>query len=696
MAIITYPLNGIDYNAENAETYLCTRTSGVYSAEGNFQASVTGDRQVSISAGLAWIQNTEFAGKSVCNTESVAVEIPLADGTRPRIDRIVLRFDKAANASSIVLKQGTPSSAPAAPTIERTELVYELGLCTVQVPAASTIVSAGNVTSTLLDESVCGLMRDGVTGIPTEQLQEQVTALLADLRVAFENQLDLQEQDFYAWFETIKGKLGDDPATALQSQVDDLQAAVGGIPLELSAGTNSIQIVADENRVGNVEIKGFTTQTGSGDASPSNVREIKNAGIFNALITITGTESGWYRYTDPGNGVVTYVCPGIANGWVSANVLNGLCSEYKVQNVTSGTQALRGPTSANPAGTIIIRDDSVSTLQKFKEKMAQIKPVVAYLSTESLGKFYTGISVEQGDNYHCTIVELKDRLHKGDTLQTSVNHNGELKCIENHIKHTYVFTGDESCTKHTDESGLVTYIYSGIAPGWTEENALNATCSAYEIGYLGKSKIVMRGPTSANPAGTIIIRNDTIASAEELNAQHAALFNAGTPVVVEYDLASPEIYANTPVIVDNPQGTYTVSSEDGTTVSVGLAGLVSENNLKSANTYSTEEVNTGKTWIDGKPIYRKSYAVAAFPNKGFVNVPLNISNLGQVVDYYGIASDGTNTIRVPYYSVDGDTYGIQMSVSENSTLVLKTNTDPEVGGDRSDFSGTVTVEYTKS
>ena len=182
MAIVTYPLNGIDYDAENAETYLCTRTSGVYSAENNFSASVTGGRQVSISKGLAWIQNTKFAGKSVCNTESVAIEIPISDGTRPRIDRIVLRFDKAANASSIVLKQGTPSSAPAAPAVERTELVYELGLCTVLVPAASTIVDAGDVTSTLLDESVCGLMRDGVTGIPTDQLQAQTQAIIDELR----------------------------------------------------------------------------------------------------------------------------------------------------------------------------------------------------------------------------------------------------------------------------------------------------------------------------------------------------------------------------------------------------------------------------------------------------------------------------------------------------------------------------------
>lgn len=182
MAIVTYPLNGIDFSADDAETYLCTRTSGVFSSDGNFQASLTGDRQVSISPGLAWIKNAEFSGKSICNTEPVPVEIPLADGTRPRIDRIVLRFDKARNESSIVLKQGTPSSAPVASSVERTELIYELGLCTVYIKASSTVVDYGDITSTLLDESVCGLMRDGVTGIPTAQLQQQVYSLIDELR----------------------------------------------------------------------------------------------------------------------------------------------------------------------------------------------------------------------------------------------------------------------------------------------------------------------------------------------------------------------------------------------------------------------------------------------------------------------------------------------------------------------------------
>ena len=182
----------------------------------------------------------------------------------------------------------------------------------------------------------------------------------------------------------------------------------------------------------------------------------------------------------------------------------------------------------------------------------------------------------------------------------------------------------------------------------------------------------VRGPQGA--AATVTVGKVTTGAA----GSSAAVTNSGTSGAAILNFTIPRGAQGNPTTVNGKSGaSITLSAGD-----VGALPKVA---------YSTAEVNTGKTWIDGKPIYRKSYAVAAFPNKGFVNVPLNISNLGQVVDYYGIASDGTNTIRVPYYSVDGDLYGIQISISNNSTLVLKTNES----GNRSDFSGTVTVEYTK-
>lgn len=185
MAIVTYPLNGITYNAEDAETYLSTRISGIYAADDCFDLSITADRTVTIGPGLAWVRNTRFAGKSICNREVLELTIPMADSSKPRTDRIVLRYDKAENKSELVVKTGTPGSAAAAPDVVQTELVYELGLYTVLVAAGSTVVKAADVTDTRLNEQVCGLMRDGVTGLPTAQIARQADALLDAIKAEY-------------------------------------------------------------------------------------------------------------------------------------------------------------------------------------------------------------------------------------------------------------------------------------------------------------------------------------------------------------------------------------------------------------------------------------------------------------------------------------------------------------------------------
>lgn len=184
MAIVTYPLNGITYNAEDAETYLSTRISGIYAADDCFDLSITADRTVTIGPGLAWVRNTRFAGKSICNREALALTIPMADSSKPRTDRIVLRYDKAENKSELAVKTGTPGST-AAPDVVQTELVYELGLYTVSVAAGSTAVKAADVTDTRLNEQVCGLMRDGVTGLPTAQIARQADALLDAIKAEY-------------------------------------------------------------------------------------------------------------------------------------------------------------------------------------------------------------------------------------------------------------------------------------------------------------------------------------------------------------------------------------------------------------------------------------------------------------------------------------------------------------------------------
>ena len=190
MSIITYPLNGVTYDAEDVSTYLCTRTSGVYAKDTNYAVSVTGPRQITVAPGLAWINYDDFKGVSACSREAVNLTIPDADSTLPRIDRVVLQFDTAANLTAVKLKPGTPAAAPEPPAILQNHNQYELGLCTVSVPAGSSVITAADITDTRADEDVCGVMRDGVTGIPTAQLQAQALAIMTQLSTELHTKLD--------------------------------------------------------------------------------------------------------------------------------------------------------------------------------------------------------------------------------------------------------------------------------------------------------------------------------------------------------------------------------------------------------------------------------------------------------------------------------------------------------------------------
>ena len=181
--IITYPEDGIRYDAEDASGYLSTRLSGVYSAEEDFSVTAQGGLSVQVSAGQAWVRPARFKGRSIIMEQPTTVVLTEADPVRSRIDRIVLRYDAAAKKTRLQVLDGTPdSAAPAAPDISRTELVYDLCLAEIRRPAGSTSVTAADITDTRADETVCGVMRDGVTGIPTGTLVQQFRAVIDALK----------------------------------------------------------------------------------------------------------------------------------------------------------------------------------------------------------------------------------------------------------------------------------------------------------------------------------------------------------------------------------------------------------------------------------------------------------------------------------------------------------------------------------
>lgn len=168
--IVLYPANGFDFDAADAAAYLAGLTSGVFSSAEDFPVTAAGGLKVTVGAGRGWVHPSRFTGYSITKREADTLTMPLADPSLPRIDRIVMRYDAGARAASLQVLQGTASSTPTAPAISRTELIYDLCLAEITRPAGSTAVTTGQITDTRLDEKLCGIVRDGVTGIPTDEL----------------------------------------------------------------------------------------------------------------------------------------------------------------------------------------------------------------------------------------------------------------------------------------------------------------------------------------------------------------------------------------------------------------------------------------------------------------------------------------------------------------------------------------------
>ena len=105
--IVTYPLNGITYTAEEAAGYHSARTSGVYCLDEDFKVSLSGSgRSVQISPGRAWVHPSRFTGYSIIMQAPVTLALSVPNPVATRTDCVVLRFDQNARRSYLTVLNG--------------------------------------------------------------------------------------------------------------------------------------------------------------------------------------------------------------------------------------------------------------------------------------------------------------------------------------------------------------------------------------------------------------------------------------------------------------------------------------------------------------------------------------------------------------------------------------------------------------
>lgn len=179
-------------------------------------AQETPDLTVSVKAGVGLINGRIYIQDA---PRTVTFE---AGGDLDRIDRLVLRLDlnqSYRNIDLYVLK-GVEAINPLPPSYTRNNVVYELVLATVNMPAGATNITAAQITDNRYDADLCGmvycLLGDVDTSMISEQLQSYYDTFVADTE-AWQEEQRIEMETFV---EEIKGILSEADVGKLQLEID--------------------------------------------------------------------------------------------------------------------------------------------------------------------------------------------------------------------------------------------------------------------------------------------------------------------------------------------------------------------------------------------------------------------------------------------------------------------------------------------
>lgn len=114
------------------------------------------------------------------------------------------------------------------------------------------------------------------------------------------------------------------------------------------------------------------------------------------------------------------------------------------------------------------------------------------------------------------------------------------------------------------------------------------------------------------------------------------------------------------------------------------------NELKDAEIYSTNEVKTNKTWIDGRPIYRKCINVGTISSIGNYTFNHNIQNIARYTSISAIGNSGNTYYNVPFASNQGMFSGVGFGIRSASLTQI------QIYAGATGHSFVAIIEYTKT
>lgn len=148
-------------------------------------------------------------GRKYENTAALTLSVGTANGSLPRIDRIVVKLDKVARDIAAYVLAGTPATNPTAPALTQGVDIFEISVAQILVGAGVSSITPADITDERLDPAACGIVTGLIQQIDGSELFTQL------------------EAQFNLWFTSIQGQLTGDPATNLQIQINALGNQIG-------------------------------------------------------------------------------------------------------------------------------------------------------------------------------------------------------------------------------------------------------------------------------------------------------------------------------------------------------------------------------------------------------------------------------------------------------------------------------------
>lgn len=220
-------------------------SNGVYiNPATQLKVTSKGELKLNVAVGDAFINGYWYK-----NDENFELQLAQANGSLPRIDRVVLRWDSLTRYINLAILQGNPAATPSAKNLTRNADTWELGLADVYIERGVLSISDANITDLRPDRTYCGYVAGVVNQIDTTNLfaqftdafeqyyEKQVTTsdkFSSDLAKKYNDYAVLAETnfgkwmtdtkgDFDTWYETIQAMLSDEEAVKLANQIAELK-----------------------------------------------------------------------------------------------------------------------------------------------------------------------------------------------------------------------------------------------------------------------------------------------------------------------------------------------------------------------------------------------------------------------------------------------------------------------------------------